>query len=80
MGPVPVTVRLLPVHETVIAVLAGICRVGVSASDESLTDELAAAGRRAIVPETELPGARCGHETAAVGPEVSALSVATADL
>jgi hypothetical protein len=73
-----VTVRLLPVHETVIAVLAAICCVGVSALEGLLTDELAVAGRRAIVPETELFGATWGQAAATEGPEVFAPAVASA--
>ena len=47
-------------------------------SEGLLTDELAAAGRRAMVPDTELLGARCGQATATVGPEVLTLAVASA--
>jgi hypothetical protein len=50
----------------------------VSVSEGLLTDELAAAGRRAIVPDTELLGARCGQVTATVGPEVFTFAVASA--
>jgi hypothetical protein len=80
VGPVPVTVRLFPWHETVKAVLGAIWTVCVPDIwvVEVSVSELWAAGRRAIEPASVSPGVTWGQVAGAVGPEVGAPIVATA--
>jgi hypothetical protein len=79
VGPVPVTVRLDPWQETVIAVLAVICSEGVvGCGDALLTEELVVDGRSAIVADTEPLPDTWGQSAEALGPEVVELATAAA--